>query len=164
MQKLIALIFTICLSGIAFSQEQFTVTGKVTDAVSKQPLSGASVFCQNTTFGVITNADGEFTIKLPRGGYDLVVSYTGYQSDEQRITTQTLEPLQIEMKTKDKSMEAVAVVGSNEVPDGLAKYGDFFREQFFGSTANAKQCTLVNPEALRFFLQQKKEPAKGAGT
>ena len=109
MQKLIALIFTICLSGIAFSQEQFTVTGKVTDAVSKQPLSGASVFCQNTTFGVITNADGEFTIKLPRGGYDLVVSYTGYQSDEQRITTQTLEPLQIEMKTKDKSIEAVAV-------------------------------------------------------
>lgn len=157
---LLLLIAMTSLFTAVYSQEQFTVTGKVLDAASQQPLSGASVFCQNTTFGVITNANGEFTIKLPRGGYDLVVSYTGYQSAEQRISSATTDPLVLEMKAKDKSMEAVAVVGSNEVPDGFAKYGGFFKEQFFGSTANAAECELLNPEALRFFFSKKRNRLK----
>jgi hypothetical protein len=152
-------VFVISL-GACYAQDQFTVNGKITDAATQQPLSGASVFCQNTTFGVITNAAGEFTIKLPRGGYDLVVSYTGYQSAEQRISTASTDPLVIEMKAKDKSMETVTVAGSNEVPDGLTKYGPFFKEQFFGSTANAADCELLNPEALRFFYSKKRNRLK----
>ncbi|ULQ52287.1 carboxypeptidase-like regulatory domain-containing protein [Flavihumibacter fluvii] len=148
-----------CTSAL-FSQEQFTVSGKVTDSATQQPLGGASVFCQNTTFGVITNASGEFTIRLPRGGYDLVVSYTGYQSAEQRISTSTTDPIQIVMKAKDKSMEAVTVAGSNEVADGFTKYGSFFKEQFFGSTANAVECELLNPEVLRFFYSKKRNRLK----
>ncbi|MBZ5857894.1 carboxypeptidase-like regulatory domain-containing protein [Flavihumibacter profundi] len=143
-----------------FAQEQFTVTGKVTDAATHQALSGASVFCQNTTFGVITNADGEFTIRLPKGGYDLAVSYTGYQSAEMRINSNTTDPLLLELKAKDKSMDAVTVAGSNEVKDGWTKYGDFFKEQFFGTTANAEQCELLNPEALRFFYSKKRNRLK----
>lgn len=148
------------ISNALCAQDQFTVTGKVTDAATQQPLSGASVFCQNTTFGVITNAAGEFTIKLPRGGYDLVVSYTGFQSAEQRISSSTTDPVIIEMKAKDKSMEAVTVAGSNEVADGFTKYGAFFKEQFFGSTANASACELLNPEALRFFYSKKRNRLK----
>jgi hypothetical protein len=161
MKKLLVL-FLSCLfiGGTVLSQEQFTVTGKVLDSATQQPLTGASVFCQNTTFGVITNASGEFTINLPKGGYDLVVSYTGYQSAEQRINSNSTEPLLIGMKAKDKSMEAVTVAGSNEVKDGWIKYGDFFREQFFGTTANAAQCTLLNPEALRFFYSKKRNRLK----
>ena len=160
--KIVVILF-IAIQAFAFevfSQEQFTVTGKVIDAVTQQPLGGASVFCQNTTFGVITNADGEFTIRLPRGGYDLAVSYTGYQAAEQRISTATIDPVLVEMKAKDKSMETVTVAGSNEVPDGFTKYGDFFKEQFFGNTANATACELVNPGALRFFYSKKRNRLK----
>lgn len=156
---LLFLVFLASISGV-YAQEQFTVTGKVIDATSQQPLNGASVFCQNTTFGVITKENGEFTIKLPRGGYDLVVSYTGYQSAEQRISTATTAPLQLEMKAKDKSMETVTVAGSNEVADGFTKYGSFFKDQFFGSTANAAECELLNPEALRFFYSKKRNRLK----
>ncbi|ULQ56123.1 carboxypeptidase-like regulatory domain-containing protein [Flavihumibacter rivuli] len=162
MQKLI-LVFLLSLCSFARTakaQEQFTVTGQVIDSATQQPLTGASVFCQNTTFGVITNAEGRFIIKLPKGGYDLVVTYTGYQSSGQRISTASSEPLLIALKAKDKSMEAVTVAGSNEVPDGWAKYGSFFQEQFFGSTANAAQCTLLNPEALRFFYSKKRNRLK----
>ncbi len=160
MQKLLVLFFTVlapmaCLQ----AQDQFPVKGKVIDAASNAPLVGASVFCQNTTFGVITNADGEFSLRLPNGGYDLVVSFTGYQSEQQRITG-AREDLVIALNTKDKSMEAVAVVGSNEVPDGLAKYGNFFKEQFLGGTANAAACSILNPEALRFFYSKKRNRLK----
>lgn len=160
MQKLLVLLFAALLPvSLLRAQDQFSVKGKVIDAASKAPLAGASVFCQNTTFGVVTNAAGEFSLRLPNGGYDLVASFTGYQSEQQRITG-AAEDLVIELKTKDKSMESVAVVGSNEVPDGLAKYGAFFKEQFLGSTANAAACSIVNPEVLRFFYSKKRNRLK----
>ncbi|GAO42862.1 carboxypeptidase-like regulatory domain-containing protein [Flavihumibacter petaseus] len=161
MRKFLYLLcIVVALPYFVFSQEQFTIRGKVLDAATKAPLSGASVFCQNTTFGVVTNADGEFSLSLPKGGYDLVVSYTGFQSAEQRIGAGNTDPLVLELKAKDKSMEAVTVAGSNEVPDGWTKYGEFFREQFFGSTANAQECKILNPEALRFFYSKKRNRLK----
>lgn len=162
MQRLLVLLLSSLLFSYfpVFSQEQYIIRGKVVDSASQQPLNGASVFCQNTTFGVITNAEGEFSMTLPRGGYDLVVSYTGYQSNEQRINATVTEPLLIQMLAKDKSMESVTVAGSNEVPDGWNKYGSFFREQFFGTTENASQCVLENPEALRFFYSKKRNRLK----
>ncbi|MFT4023972.1 MAG: carboxypeptidase-like regulatory domain-containing protein [Flavihumibacter sp.] len=160
MQKLLVLLFTVLVpAALLQAQEQFSVKGKVIDAAGGSPLAGASVFCQNTTFGVVTNADGEFSLRLPNGGYDLTVSFTGYQSAQQRITG-AAEDLVIELKTKDKSLEEVAVVGSNEVPDGLAKYGSFFKEQFLGGTASAAECSILNPEALRFFFSKKRNRLK----
>ena len=53
----------------AFSQSTaYVVTGKVVDKNSTMPLAGASVFAQNTTFGVATDAEGNFKLKLPNGG------------------------------------------------------------------------------------------------
>lgn len=162
MQKYFLLVLGALMfnAGLLKAQEKFTITGKVVDSATQQPLKGASVFCQNTTFGVITGTEGEFSLTLPRGGYDLIVSYTGFQSGEQRINASNLEPLSFQLLPKDKSMESVTVAGSNEVPDGWAKYGQFFNEQFFGTTANASQCELENPEALRFFYSKKRNRLK----
>src|SRR5689334_6563744 len=85
------LFFTATLFG------QFTVTGKVIDSISTEPLYGASVFCQNTTSGTTTNKQGEFSLSLKSGGYELIVSFTGYQTKEIRITGTDNAPLQIQM-------------------------------------------------------------------
>lgn len=42
---------------VAFAQE--TITGKVTQAGSNEPLSGANVLVKGTTTGTITNFDGD---------------------------------------------------------------------------------------------------------
>lgn len=162
MQKpVILLLISLLFASIgSIAQEKFTITGNVIDSTTQLPLRGASVFCQNTTFGVITDADGAFSLSLPKGGYDLVVSYTGYQSLEQRINATVTEPLQVFLQPKDPSLEQVVVAASTEVPDGWAKYGSFFKEQFLGTTANAKKCELENPEALRFFYSKKRNRLK----
>lgn len=161
MQKLLALCSFLLVAILNLhAKEKFTVSGKVIDSASQQPLRGASVFCQNTTFGVITDADGAFSLTLPKGGYDLVVSFTGYQSNQQRINAENTEPIQVLLLPKDNSMEAVSVAGSNEVKDGYAKYGSLFDELFFGTTANAASCKLVNPETLRFFYSKKRNKLK----
>jgi hypothetical protein len=143
---------------------QFTVTGKVVDSVSNEPLYAASVFCQNTTSGTTTNKEGEFTLPLKSGGYDLIISYTGYQTKEIRIAGADNAALQIQMVKEEKSMEEVVIRTSNEVKDGWDKYGKFFLENFIGSTPNAAQCTLQNPESLHFYYYKKSDKLKVLAT
>ncbi|HYJ38846.1 MAG TPA: carboxypeptidase-like regulatory domain-containing protein, partial [Chitinophagaceae bacterium] len=140
------------LGNLNAQRTEFIITGKVLDQSTQLPLAGGSVFCQNTTIGTITNSEGNFTLRLPNGGYDLIVSYTGYETFSQRINDENASsPLLIELKKQDKSLEEVAVVGSNEVADGWTKYGQFFLDNFIGTTPNASSCKLENSDSLRFF-------------
>src|SRR6266404_7082292 len=143
---------------------QFTVTGKVVDSATKEPLYGASVFCQNTTSGTTTNKQGEFSIPLKSGGYELIVSFTGYQIKEIRISNNDNNPLQVEMVKEEKTMGEVVIRSSNEVMDGWDKYGKFFLENFIGSTPNATQCSLQNPEAVHFYYYKKSDKLKVLAT
>ncbi|WEK37576.1 MAG: TonB-dependent receptor [Candidatus Pseudobacter hemicellulosilyticus] len=56
-----------------------TLSGKVTDAVTGQPLAGASIFLHDLRIGVMTNQQGQYIIRqIPPGRYLVEVSYTGY--------------------------------------------------------------------------------------
>ncbi len=142
----------------AFSQDRtFPVDGKVVDSTG-QPLAGASVFCQNTTIGTLSKNDGTFHLRLANGGYDLIISYTGYQTQSIRIGKDhsPTDTLNISLKAEDKSLEQAVVTGSAEVADGWEKYGQFFLDNFIGTTPNAAQCVLENKEALHFYFYKKR--------
>ena len=81
MRRLIALLALVVgtASGVL---AQRSVTGSIADA-NGDPLIGASVLVQNTTTGTVTDFDGNFSLTVPEGGENLLISYTGY-------TTQTV--------------------------------------------------------------------------
>ncbi len=151
-------LFLVSISSYA----QFTVTGLVLDSASREPLSAASVFCQNTTLGTTTSKQGEFSLTLKPGGYDLIFSFTGYQTQTVRVSENA--KLEIIMVKEDKSMGEVIIKNSNEVADGWAKYGDFFTQHFIGSTPNAAKCSFVNPEVLKFFYYKRSNKLKVMAT
>ncbi|MEO6916223.1 MAG: carboxypeptidase-like regulatory domain-containing protein, partial [Chitinophagaceae bacterium] len=164
MKHTIVLLLLTLTSCIGFSQESnFIASGKVIDTATGLPLSGASIFARNTTLGTITNAEGAFKLSLPRGGYDLVVSYTGYETQEIHINAGNSSDIGFALKTVDNTLTEVVVSGSNEVEDGLAKYGTFFLENFIGTTPNAEFCKIENPEALQFFFSKKRNRLKIKG-
>jgi hypothetical protein len=155
-------ILTLLVFSAVFTFGQnFTVSGKVIDSASKEPLAFASVFCQNTTFGTATNKEGAFHLSIKEGGYDLVITYTGYRSQMIRISPE-MKPtdLQIEMVKEEKSIEEVVIRSSNEVKDGWVKYGKFFLENFIGSTPFSAKTVLLNPEVLKFYYFRKSEKLK----
>jgi len=157
----ILLLLLTCLSINGISQG-FLVSGKVIDAETKQPLQGASIFCVQTTIGTVSNEEGVFALRLPNGGYELCVSFNGYESITERINDQSvgLTERVWELKLKQKSLEEVSIVFSSEVKDGWEKYGSFFISQFLGTSENAQKCTIRNPEVLRFFYYRKKDKLK----
>ena len=162
MQKIRFLTLSL-LCGFSFmAQAQFVITGSVLDSTTREPLTPASVFCQNTTLGTVTNKQGEFSISLKSGGYDLIFSYTGYQTQTLRVTEN--KKLEILLVKEDKSLGEVVLKNTYEVADGWEKYGDFFTKNFIGSTPNAAQCVLTNPEVLKFYFYKKSNRLKVLAT
>lgn len=161
MLKLILHLLFFSLPALLHAQA-LRVSGTVMDARTGQPLQGASVFAQNTTIGTLTGSNGAFTLNLPAGGYDIVVSYTGYEMQSVAIHPQSenLGDLRFVLKEKSTNMEEVAVVATTEVKDGWERYGGFFRENFIGLTDNSDLCTIENPSVLRFFYSRKKNRLK----
>ncbi len=163
MKKTIIFFSVFLLSAITFAQSSsFNITGKVIDAATKATLQGASVFAQNTTMGTASDAAGVFSLWLNNGGYDLAISFTGYETYSKRITTADAadKNIVIELKQKEKALEEVAIKSSNEVKDGWVKYGDFFTENFIGKTHNSQRCVIKNKEALKFYFSKKRNRLK----
>ncbi|HRF41642.1 MAG TPA: carboxypeptidase-like regulatory domain-containing protein, partial [Saprospiraceae bacterium] len=67
---------------------QVTVTGKVTDDKG-EALIGANILVKNSTNGTITDIDGSYELKVPDAFVTLVVSYTGYTTQEFPLKGQT---------------------------------------------------------------------------
>ena len=72
-------IFSICLPAILVGQS-LTISGKVTDANTGEPLPYATVALKNEPFGTITNLAGEFDFHVPVafGESLIVISTLGY--------------------------------------------------------------------------------------
>jgi hypothetical protein len=49
------------------------------------PIPFASVYVKNSTIGASTNLKGEFKIDLEKGSYEIVFSFVGYQTLEQKV-------------------------------------------------------------------------------
>ncbi|MBK8611308.1 MAG: carboxypeptidase-like regulatory domain-containing protein [Chitinophagaceae bacterium] len=158
MKKIIIFLLIAVSPIIAFTQANYSISGRVIDEETKQPLQGASVFAENTTIGTATSNNGEFFLRLPDGGYSIVITFTGYQTETKRVTTGEAgkNELIIEIKKKEKSLDEFVVKSTSEVADGLEKYGDFFIDNFIGKTANARQCTIKNKEVLKFFFTKER--------
>lgn len=58
---------------------QGTVTGKIKDDMTGDPLIGASIVLQGTSTGATTDMDGIFTLDLPSGVQKVVITYVGYE-------------------------------------------------------------------------------------
>ena len=80
MKKLL-LVLTLVLLGTGIALAQRTVQGTITDDVG-EPLIGANVVVKGTTNGASTDFDGKYSINVPAGNNTLVISYTGFETQE----------------------------------------------------------------------------------
>lgn len=66
---------------------QSRLEGTVVDAITKEPVIGASVNIKGTTHGVVTDLDGKFYFQTgQKFPYTLVISYLGYKKAETVVT------------------------------------------------------------------------------
>ena len=83
------------------------MTGNVSD--SEGPVIGASVVEKgNPSNGAVTDLDGNFSINV-KPGATIIITYIGYKTQEIVVGGQS--NIQVTMKTDDKTLDEVVVVG-----------------------------------------------------
>lgn len=97
----------ICMS--AFAQEM-TVRGTVKDAAG-EPVIGANVIQKGTTNGVVSDFDGQFSIKVPEGAL-LSISYVGYIPQDVKATAR---PMVIVLQEDAIGLKETVVIGYGSV-------------------------------------------------
>ena len=110
-----------------------SLSGKVIDSESGEPLVGATVRVKGTTIGTVTDAGGNFTLSVPNDAEALAVSYIGYKTVEVAIGNQT--SFEISLGVDVASLQEIVVYG----------YGTGTREKFNGAVSK------VNGEDVNSF-------------
>lgn len=92
----------------SFAQNNFRVTGKVTDETGK-PLQGATVQVKGTSLATATGADGSYSLMAPSGASRLVISSVGFT--EQEISIDNKSEVNISIVSNTAALEDVVVIG-----------------------------------------------------
>lgn len=78
LKKVYYFLFLFFYSVLVFSQN-YTISGKVYDADSKEPLPFVPVLIKGTTIGATTDFDGNYSITTSKLGDSIVATYVGYK-------------------------------------------------------------------------------------
>ncbi|MBL7936363.1 MAG: carboxypeptidase-like regulatory domain-containing protein, partial [Bacteroidia bacterium] len=64
---------------IDYFAQNYTISGKVYDSESKEPLPFVPVLIKGTTIGGTTDFDGNFSITTSKLGDSIIATYVGYK-------------------------------------------------------------------------------------
>ena len=131
---------------------QHTVTGKVTDE-NGSPLPGATILEKGTTNGVVTDAEGQYTLTVSNENAVLSFSFVGYVAEE--IPLQGRALLDVSLVPDLTALQEVVVVGygTQEKRDLTGAVASVQEEDFTqGVTNSALQ--LLNGRAAGVFVSQ----------
>ena len=79
-------VLLVCLTTtLNFSQEKFTISGKILDGNSNESLIGVNIIFPELQTGTSTNEYGFYSITLPEGSYKLKISFLGFQDIDETI-------------------------------------------------------------------------------
>jgi TonB-linked SusC/RagA family outer membrane protein len=104
---LLLLVLTL-LETSAFAQGR-TITGTVTDQLTKETLPGASVIIKGTTNGASTDINGKYSLNVTPNDKVLLVSFIGYTSAEVAIGAQNV--IDVQLSLAQTTLDEVVVVG-----------------------------------------------------
>ncbi|MGB0304123.1 MAG: TonB-dependent receptor [Flavobacteriaceae bacterium] len=116
---LVALLFlNLCsIHGLSQDQEEFTISGVVSDQNTGETLIGVNVLIPELRAGVITNAYGFYSITLPKGRYEFLYSTLGYASLAKSIELTASITQDIELAENAEQLEEVVIKTDVEALD-----------------------------------------------
>ncbi|MBL7971597.1 MAG: carboxypeptidase-like regulatory domain-containing protein, partial [Prolixibacteraceae bacterium] len=129
---------------------QKTVKGTVTDASDGSTLPGVTLAVKGTTVGTITDLDGNYTLIVPEGKDEILVSMVGYASVSQKIGNMSV--INFALQTSVQAIDEVVVVGygtqtRSKVTSSIAKVDMKLMET--GMRSNPAQALAGTVSGLR---------------
>ena len=119
------------LASIGYAQAQSTITGKITNARTGEPVPFVTVIVKGAETGITSGDDGSYSIAVPANAVTLIFSSIGFDDLEQEIGGRSvINPL---LAPSAESLDEVIVVA----------YGTATRSSFTGSASSLKSEKLA---------------------
>ncbi len=107
---IIASLFVWC----SLKAQTYTISGKVFDSESKEPLPFVSVLIKGTTVGATTDFDGKFILTTSKLGDSLIASYVSYKKTVRAIKRGVTQEINMPLVLEGiNMMEVVIKPGEN---------------------------------------------------
>lgn len=112
-----------------------SITGYVTDGETKEAMIGVSVLNKYTTYGAITDYNGQFRVQASQHD-TLIFKYIGYKTLEYPVNN-TSVPMDIQLYTDLKLLDEVVVIG----------YGTIKKSDLTGAVSSVKSSDIIKVPA-----------------
>lgn len=140
MKQLLLLLFFFSIN--SYGQ---IVSGIVIDSITEEPLEGASIYFEGTTYGTISDKSGGFKLKVPQKlSSNIVISFLGYKD----IVRQPFWHKQgiIAMERQLESLDEVIITAKTLF--SRKQMLRVFKSQFLGNTTSGKESKILNEEDI----------------
>jgi iron complex outermembrane receptor protein len=130
-------------SQTAFAQStSLTVTGKLYDSKTNEPLIGGSVVIKGTSKGVSTDANGKYSISVPNNKAVLVFRYLGYNSSEIEVGAKNIIDVALVSASSDLAQVVVMGYGTQKQRDVTGSVKSVKSEAFNKGIINSPEQLL----------------------
>ncbi|MEH6408562.1 MAG: carboxypeptidase-like regulatory domain-containing protein, partial [Leeuwenhoekiella sp.] len=93
----------------AQAQKNITLSGTITEASSNETLIGVNVLLPQLNKGAVTNEYGFYSITLPEGNYQLLISFLGYETINQKIALDDNLKLNLALNESTESLDEIVI-------------------------------------------------------
>lgn len=129
MRKTFLILVTLILTGLSVMAQSVTYRGTVLDAVTGEPLIGATVMPVGGGQGTATDLDGNFSLTVPQTVMQAQFSYVGFQPETLTLSNNMV----VKLSTASTALDDVVVVA----------FGTTTKEAFTGAAS------VVNADDLK---------------
>jgi hypothetical protein len=101
--------------GAAYDKNTVTISGRVTEEQSGEPVIGATMYIEETKGGTATDQNGFLSMVLKPGSYTAVFNYLGLETKKYLLDVLSDGEFKIEMKKTVIQMKEVEVFGDRQM-------------------------------------------------
>jgi TonB-dependent receptor len=141
-KKTILILICLCLGSLSYAG---TIKGKIRDAATGEPMTGATVTLAHTHYTTTVQLDGTFTFRhIPAGKYQIVASTVGYEQpaevDVELASDNDVKEVGFAMRVSARYLENAFVTAG---PDGRTEKGALRLEQRAAMVQNVMSARTI---------------------
>lgn len=99
------------------NQAKYTISGYIKESGSGENLLGVSIYVPKLKLGTVSNDYGFFSLTLPEGQHELLISYIGFATEKRQIDLTADITWEVDLRPATESLEEVVVTADEKVKE-----------------------------------------------
>ncbi|CAH0994536.1 hypothetical protein EMA8858_00646 [Emticicia aquatica] len=104
----------------SYAQRKFTLSGVIRQSSNDKPMPRAAIYVDETGYGSLSDTLGRYQLLVPKGTFNITVSYQGFFTKHQRVDIENNLHMDIIMDEKASDLDEV-VISANSASQNVKR-------------------------------------------